>query len=510
MSKELLVDLFDLNEDSEGGRAIWEYQDQSQIPKEILNESKVDNVHIIGRVVGEMFAVNGKSGNKRFYARKLWENALSKTKSTMNNGMMFGTIGHKQPIDEKAILEGKISHRVSRLWIDESTKKGMGEILILGTDSGRNLNALLKSGAKFPVSSRAFGEYSGKTDEGLDIVNPDTYELIGFDFVINPGISSAIPNVVESLNQSEKDMSDNTAVLTQLTEEKIQLGRELTESKATVESLKGRAELAESRLETSTGALAKYQAIGTPEDLKSISETFNEVNTAKLTLEGQVVAYKYLGTPEEIEEAMNSMSAIQEEYKALGTPEEIGKCLEALAQYIKLGKTQVFESQAAELTAYKEIGTAEEIAESLDAATVAITAYKELGTVAEIEEVLDTLERYADLGSPAEVQEALERSLAFVEGAKNDRKKLKNESLAKELGVPVEILESFDGKSEDEIQNLIKTIKGTAAPASNVSERYRVAPNKDAELNEDNKGGQGSPNEMNESRASRLAARFNS
>lgn len=506
---ELLVDSFNINEEGlvQGD---WTYQDKLDIPEEVLNESsdKVLKQEVIGRVVGEMFAVNGRSGNKRFYSRKLWETALGKTKATVLNGMMMGTIGHNQTIDEKAILEGKISHRVSKLWIDESTKKGMGEILIMNTDSGRNLNALLKSGVKFPVSSRAFGDFNGKTDEGLDIVNPETYELKGFDFVINPGIASAIPSIVESLNDPEKSMSDSSVLLTTLTEEKLQLNRQLTEANSATETQKGRAELAESRLETTTTALSQYQALGKIEDVRSIVENFSQVNTDKLQLESQVVAYKYLGTPEEIEEALHTAEQRFSEYSRLGTPEEIEEALEYLKTYSTFGSPSQISESLKVGTDVNQLGTPDQIEEALDAASHTIQIYKDLGTPAEIEEALDVLENYVDLGTPEEVQEALTRALDLVDTVKRDRQDKKNEALAKELKVPVSVVESFEGKSEEEIRNLITTIH--SARDTKLGERYE-APEKPegSQLNENLSTG-APKSSMNESRASRLADRFNS
>lgn len=506
MTKQALVDILAIDE-SGTPSVEWEYQDKSEIPQEIMESSeKLVKQEIIGRVVGEMFAVDGKSGNRRFYSRKLWENAIGKTKVTMGNGMMMGTIGHNQVIDEKAILEGKISHRVSRLWIDESTRKGMGEILIMNTDSGRNLNALLKSGVKFPVSSRAFGEFSGKTDEGFDIVNPDTYELAGFDFVINPGIASAIPSIVESLKNSENEMSDS-ALLTTLTEEKLQLNRQLTEANTVVETQRGRAELAESRLETTKALLAKYEALGKPEDLQGVVESFNEVNTSKLQLEGQVVAYKYLGTPEEIEEAISKSEAVLDQYKALGTPEEIGKCLEALDGYVSVGHISMLEERGTLVEAYSALGTPQQVEEALDAANHAISIYRELGSPAEVDEALDILERYTELGTPAEIEEALNRSLALVDSVKSDRTKAKHEALAKELKVPVAVIESYEGKTEEEIRTLIQTIQGAAS--TGLSERYQAPPAKPTTENLNENQNRSEKSSLNESRASRLADRFN-
>ena len=88
--------------------------------------------------------IDGKSQNNRFYERKLWDKVLKETSDYVNHGLMLGTIGHEQPIDDNAVREGKVSHRVSKLWIDDNKKLGMGEMLILNTPTGRTLNTMLR------------------------------------------------------------------------------------------------------------------------------------------------------------------------------------------------------------------------------------------------------------------------------------------------------------------------------------------------------------------------------
>jgi len=68
------------------------------------------------------FLVEHSSLNHRYYTRELWDKAISENADVVTRGKMLGTIGHEQPIDDKALLEGKISHRVSKIWIDESSR----------------------------------------------------------------------------------------------------------------------------------------------------------------------------------------------------------------------------------------------------------------------------------------------------------------------------------------------------------------------------------------------------
>ena len=156
----------------------------------------VDGVNILGRAVGPFFTIDGKSQNNRFYERKLWDKVLRETSDTVNHGQMLGTIGHEQALDDNALREGKVSHRVSKLWIDEGKKLGMGEILILNTTAGRTLNTYLRGGVELSVSSRGFGKYSGEK-EGARLVDSKSYKLETFDIVRNPGVPHAKPALVE-------------------------------------------------------------------------------------------------------------------------------------------------------------------------------------------------------------------------------------------------------------------------------------------------------------------------
>lgn len=251
----------------------------------------------------------------------------------------------------------------------------------------------------------------------------------------------------------------------------------------------------------------QYQALGKVEDVKNIVESFNQVNTDKLQLESQVVAYKYLGTPEEIEEALQVAEQRFTEYSELGSPEEIREALDHLRKYVEIGTCdQISESLKVGINV-NQLGTPEEIEEAMEAASHTIQIYKELGTPAQIEEALDVLESYVDLGTPEEVQEALTRALDLVDTVKRDRQDKKNEALAKELKVPVSVVESFDGKSEDEIRTLITTIH--SAKDSNLGERYQAPENSGNRLDE-NLNDKQPKSSINESRASRLADRFNS
>lgn len=225
--REQLVDRFTIPIEN----AVWKVVESK-------NESKVDGKTILARVQGQFFLVNGESLNGRWYSESLWENCISNCQERFKNGGLFGTIGHDQPLDEDALRNGDISHTVTNLWIEDG--KGMGEILVLGTESGKQLEVCLRAGLPIPVSSRAYGKVSGKGPNGSDLIDEKSFILETFDFVLSPGVPSAFPKVVENAkNHQQESLSMEKDVLEKLCEDKSQLQAQLaevlTENKALVE-----------------------------------------------------------------------------------------------------------------------------------------------------------------------------------------------------------------------------------------------------------------------------------
>ncbi|KKL07363.1 hypothetical protein LCGC14_2586790, partial [marine sediment metagenome] len=121
-------------------------------------KAEVDGKAVLAKVKGEFFFPGGISRNQRYYPKSLWDKVLAneELREKVGNKTLFGTISHTQPIDDTAMLEGKISHIVTKLGID-GKGKGIGEALLLDTDAGRVLNTFFRAGSKMFVSSRADG-----------------------------------------------------------------------------------------------------------------------------------------------------------------------------------------------------------------------------------------------------------------------------------------------------------------------------------------------------------------
>jgi len=481
---------------------------QWEMSEEEGTQEKVDGIGILGRAVGPFFVVDGKSQNNRFYEKKLWERVLGETQQTMSRGQMLGTIGHSQPLDDNALLTGQASHRVSKLWIDEGKKMGMGEVLILNTPAGRTLNAYLRGGVQFPVSSRGYGKYNGKMEDGTQIVDSDTYKLETFDFVRVPGIANAIPQIVENLEDYEdsieikpgisislddikqvfkdvldennavkietkkganevlevKKMADeNTQVLQKMTEEKIRLEEELQRALEDNSRLADTVEVLQSHAEELQNTVEEYRNLGSIEDLSHVMDVTESMlqnrpmeESDMIALVEQLEIYEELGTPEELEELFDKFEGFIDGYEELGTPDELH---EALDRSIYM------------LEAYNELGTPDEVDEAFDSVESFMGEMAEIGTLEELDAVCNLLEAYQEFGTPTELAHAFEMMNAVVENTRSKHIAAESRALAAEYGVDStvaeEMVESMGSARAHEILGAINESR-------TITSRYRV------------------------------------
>lgn len=455
----------------------------------VIEESNdiVDGQHVLGKLKGEFFVPDGISRNKRFYGKNVWEKQLQNedVKTKLAERRMYGTIGHKIPINDESLAEGKISHMTTSLAID-SNGKGVGEALILGTPVGRILNTVLRAGSKLYVSSRANGDYRG-TSHGVPSVDPDSFHLEGFDFVLEPGFLQANPALVESLQKDVKELLELVEVkpVGEVKSESPKINEKKEEEKLTeenkeyVKEVLGMKELVE--------ALTKEKMTLT-EELGKALKSLNEIKAEKEALSAEVASmqktlvdtkekaskselYEKLGSPEEVEKALDLAEKVIWKYKQSGSPDEVGKALDQAYEQLK------------QLKKYRELGSPEEISTAFDKAEALIVQYRKLGTIAELNEALDTatkmFKRFQDLGSPSEIALALDKSSKLIENIKAGNFKKRVESLSTELGIPLSKITELAKKMTDgEIRSFVKTL----TESNKLKDKYLVNP-------KDGKGG---------------------
>jgi len=288
--------------------------------------SVVDGERVLARVVGPMSIINGESLNGRHYSESLWEKTIAKVQPRLKEGGIFGTCGHGIALNEDSISNGSISHKVTKLWIDQPSKSVQGEILILGTDAGRNVNLLMREGMNLSVSTRAYGDITpGKGPNGSDLIDEDTFTLESIDFVTNPGVEFARPKIVESINETDEENKMTEKLLESLQAEKTQLTDKLHES------LRENKQLSEevSQLKAEKAALVESLGAEPVKVLKRMDEGLRkwfELEPFK-SLAQQTKRFRSNERPT-MEAITESLLDILEEFGKLGSPKEISEKLQ--------------------------------------------------------------------------------------------------------------------------------------------------------------------------------------
>jgi hypothetical protein len=392
------------------------------------NDSEIDGVHILAKVVGQFFVPDGKSRNGRFYPKSLWEKVVgdSKIQAKLESRMMYGTVGHKKPLDDESLGEGEGSHFMTAMYIDDEGR-GIGEAYIIGTPRGKILNTMLRAGSKFFVSSRADGTFKGRKD-GLPVVNEDTYSFYNFDFVTDPGFLDANPELAESYEKLEnlEGLDNNTNY-----------------------NKNGEEEMNEKLIEhiSNENHELKNKIVELTDEVKTSDENMRTIKEENEHVKSEI-------------EKCEGDKKIIETYTTLGTVEEITT------------KFTTLEETAKNLEEFNTLGESfEEVKTALENAITLSESINEFGTIAEIEEALEeaikTKEAVDEMGSLEEIKEALSIFSTELETKKAAELLESNKKLAEELGLEVEKVEELLKKYSVED---IKALHGSLKPVVENSE----------------------------------------
>lgn len=377
--------------------------------------SEVDGEVILAKVRGPFFCPDSVSRNRRYYSKSLWEKVLASPDvlGRLKDRTMFGTISHDTPLNDVSLRDGKFSHIVTKLWIDENGQ-GMGEALILNTPSGKILNTVARAGSKLYVSTRARGSSQGSYN-GVPKVNEADYKLETVDFVLNPGFLEANPELAEEYNQifnaEENVMSEK--LMEQLTKENGQLKGDLATVTVTLENANNELVVVRSenqtlkqendRLLEAEATLKAFEDIGmSAEELKKVIQEHKD-NSEKLK------KYEEIDTPEDINNALDLAEAKLDEYLKLGLVEEISQVLDAVEAVGSIEEINALVDIAEKLIAEKEANKKAEAVESLAkefgiASDVIGTMYEKMG----LEEVRGICSKLANKANESTQEEVVE------------------------------------------------------------------------------------------------------
>lgn len=195
--------------------------------------------------------------NNRIYSRKLVEDRILNNpvvQETIKNRAMLGEGGH--PENRVDISYPEVALAVEKLWIPEGNGDMLwGRFAILDTPTGRILETLVKYGTKLGISARAMADSVQRN--GHEVILENSYELITFDAVPEPGFKCARLEKVESVSKSVDKMTIS----------------ELKESSAALKSFKN--PVFESRIRTLDEEISKRECT---HDNKAILESLDKLS----------------------------------------------------------------------------------------------------------------------------------------------------------------------------------------------------------------------------------------
>lgn len=197
--------------------------------------------------------------NNRLYSRKLVEDRILNNptvQEAIKNRAMLGEGGH--PENRVDISYPEVALAVEKLWIPEGDGDMLwGRFAILDTPTGRILETLVKYGTKLGISARAVADSVQR--DGHEVILENSYELITFDAVPEPGFKCARLEQVDSVSKPVDKMST----------------KELKESAAALRSFKN--PVFESRIRTLDKEICKRE---NKADIHAILESVNRLADA--------------------------------------------------------------------------------------------------------------------------------------------------------------------------------------------------------------------------------------
>lgn len=173
-------------------------------------ESSNKNPAILGTLEGPLMEMEKVNNNGRFYTRKLIEKRIVNsdyTKSMLENKTLFGETHHPDEVRLETWCD-RVSHNLTKMWIDDKTNLLMGTIDVLDTFYGKCIWTLVEYGSILGISARAGGKLE-KTRNGVEPVE-SSYIFRGFDFVTNPGFTSSRLHIKESFNETKNNIEEGS------------------------------------------------------------------------------------------------------------------------------------------------------------------------------------------------------------------------------------------------------------------------------------------------------------
>lgn len=181
-------------------------------------------------VIEGIFAqAEGKNRNGRIYPKRILEREVGRyDKDYVKQGRAFGELGHPEG---PTVNLHRASHRITEL--KEDGNNWIGKALIMDTDYGKTVKAILESGGKLGVSSRGMGSLSSKN--GINEVQDDFYLATAADIVADPSAPDAF---VEGIMENVEWVYVNETWVPQYVEESQKMMKKASRSEIEATKMK--------------------------------------------------------------------------------------------------------------------------------------------------------------------------------------------------------------------------------------------------------------------------------
>jgi len=127
-----------------------------------------------------------KNANERVYPVSEIETAVDTLNKQIEEG--YSVLGEVDHPDDLKINLDRVSHMITRMWMDGPN--GFGKLKILPTPMGQLVKTMLESGVKLGVSSRGSGNVNDMDGRVSD------FEIITVDIVAQPSAPNAYPKAI--------------------------------------------------------------------------------------------------------------------------------------------------------------------------------------------------------------------------------------------------------------------------------------------------------------------------
>jgi len=184
----------------EGMQLIRDYRPLQIVDRKVLTESINGNKVKIMRCTGIFQKADEKNDNGRIYPLDVLDEAVANMQEAISERRVMGEFDH--PPDAKIHMD-RVSHLITRLWLDNKTV--YGEIEIINDERcpmGAQLACFLERKIQVGISSRGVGDMEINMLEGEEAyeVQPG-FAFVTFDTVAEPSVTGTQLMMMESRNR---------------------------------------------------------------------------------------------------------------------------------------------------------------------------------------------------------------------------------------------------------------------------------------------------------------------